>query len=98
MGPRQDMIDKGQADVAVIGAGIVGLATALALQAKNLDVLLVDRGPPGGLTSHGNTGVLVENPWGGINGPGFLRLVPGQLLGRSSAVRIPLGFAARNLP
>jgi len=92
------MIDKGQADVAVIGAGIVGLATALALQAENLDVLLVDRGPPGGLTSHGNTGVLVETPWSGINGPGFLRLVAGQLLGRSPAVRIPLGFAARNLP
>jgi D-amino-acid dehydrogenase len=84
-------------DVTVVGAGIVGIATALALQAEGRDVLLLDGGPPGALTSHGNTGVLVEHPWSGINGPGFLRRLPGQLIGRSPGVRIPIGFAVRNI-
>ena len=76
------------ADLVVIGAGIVGIATALALRLAGREVLLVDRGPVGAETSHGNTGVLVESPW---RMPGFaelLRRSPGILLGRSNAVRV----------
>lgn len=42
----------------VLGAGIVGISTALALQARGLDVLVIDRKAPGQETSFGNAGVI----------------------------------------
>lgn len=45
-------------DVLVLGAGIVGLSTALQLQARGQDVILVDRQPPGTATSYGNAGII----------------------------------------
>lgn len=45
-------------DVAVLGAGIVGVSTALHLQAKGRSVLLVDRRDPGEETSYGNAGLI----------------------------------------
>ena len=47
------------ADVVVLGAGIVGVSAALALQAKGRSVALVDRlGEAAGETSFGNTGII----------------------------------------
>ena len=48
----------GQADVIVLGAGIVGVSVALHLQERGRRVLLVDRGEPGAETSHGNAGLI----------------------------------------
>lgn len=42
----------------VLGAGIVGVSTALHLQARGRQVLLLDRQPPGNGTSHGNAGLI----------------------------------------
>ncbi|MEM8664683.1 MAG: FAD-dependent oxidoreductase, partial [Pseudomonadota bacterium] len=42
--------------VAVIGAGIVGVSTALWLQREGRDVLLIDRLGPAEGTSYGNAG------------------------------------------
>ncbi|WP_244491441.1 FAD-dependent oxidoreductase [Bosea sp. Root381] len=47
-----------QADVIVLGAGIVGVGAALHLQERGRNVLLVDRGEPGAETSHGNAGLI----------------------------------------
>ena len=47
-----------QADVIVLGAGIVGVSAALHLQERGRSVLLVDRGEPGAETSHGNAGLI----------------------------------------
>ncbi len=44
--------------ILVLGAGMVGTATALELQARGLDVTLVDRRGPGQETSFGNAGVI----------------------------------------
>jgi D-amino-acid dehydrogenase len=46
------------AEVVVLGAGIVGVCTALALQQRGHDVCLVDRKAPGQETSFGNAGVI----------------------------------------
>lgn len=46
------------ADVLVLGAGIVGLALALQLQACGRRVMLLDRGEPGAATSFGNAGLI----------------------------------------
>ena len=87
-----------EADLVVVGAGIVGIATALALRLAGREVLLVDRGPPGGETSHGNTGVLVESPWRILAGGELLRRLPGILLGRSTVVRVAPEHLVAALP
>lgn len=45
-------------DVTILGGGIVGISTALHLQARGLDVALIDRRGPGEETSFGNAGVI----------------------------------------
>ncbi|MDH0300809.1 MULTISPECIES: FAD-binding oxidoreductase [unclassified Pseudomonas] len=42
----------------VLGAGIVGVSTALHLQARGRQVILIDRDEPGCGTSHGNAGLI----------------------------------------
>lgn len=42
----------------VLGAGIVGVSTALALQQRGHAVTLIDRRPPGQETSYGNAGII----------------------------------------
>jgi D-amino-acid dehydrogenase len=46
------------ADVIVLGAGIVGVSTALHLRKRGRSVVLVDRRGPGEETSYGNTGII----------------------------------------
>lgn len=45
-------------DTVVLGAGVVGVCTALHLQKRGRSVALVDRKPPGRETSYGNAGLL----------------------------------------
>lgn len=44
--------------VLVLGAGMVGTSTALALQADGHEVVLIDRREPGRETSYGNAGII----------------------------------------
>jgi D-amino-acid dehydrogenase len=46
------------ADVIVLGAGMVGVSAALHLQKRGRSVILVDRRGPGEETSYGNTGII----------------------------------------
>ncbi|MFZ1813748.1 MAG: FAD-dependent oxidoreductase [Rhizobiaceae bacterium] len=45
-------------DVMVLGAGIVGISTAIHLRKLGLDTVLVDRREPGRETSYGNAGII----------------------------------------
>jgi D-amino-acid dehydrogenase len=45
-------------EVMVLGAGVVGVAAALQIQARGRDVVLVDRRDPGQETSYGNAGII----------------------------------------
>jgi D-amino-acid dehydrogenase len=47
-----------QADVVVLGAGMVGVSIAVHLQKRGKQVVLVDRRPPGEETSYGNGGLV----------------------------------------
>lgn len=47
-----------QCQTIVLGAGIVGVSTALHLQARGRQVVLIDRDQPGSGTSHGNAGLI----------------------------------------
>lgn len=52
------MSARDRSDVLVLGAGIVGVSTALMLTRAGLRVCLVDRREPGEETSHGNAGLI----------------------------------------
>jgi D-amino-acid dehydrogenase len=70
--------------VAVIGAGMVGVATASWLQRDGHHVTLIDPQPPGQGASFGNAGCFNPSSVVPIAMPGTLRKVPGYL-------RDPLG-------
>lgn len=46
------------AEVFVFGAGMVGVSTALSLQALGVDVVLIDKTAPGTAASYGNAGII----------------------------------------
>ena len=75
-------------DVTVIGAGIVGISTALSLQREGLRVRVVDPRPPGTATSFGNAGALVGGSVLPISTPELRRSLPGLLLNPTSPLRI----------
>jgi D-amino-acid dehydrogenase len=74
--------------VAVIGAGMVGVACAWALQRRGLDVQLIDRCEPGTQTSHGNAGIVSPTSLLPINHPGLWAQLPRILSGRHPGVRV----------
>jgi D-amino-acid dehydrogenase len=77
--------------VIVLGAGMVGVSCALALQKRGLKVVLVDRREPGRETSYGNAGVISRSSIMPLNNPGLWRNLPKYLGNRHAAVRYRLG-------
>lgn len=66
--------------VAVIGAGIVGLATAHALADEGHVVTVIDREGPAAGTSRGNAGMIAHTDIEPIASPKMLRQVPRFLM------------------
>ena len=87
-----------QADVIVLGAGIVGVSTAMHLRLRGLDVILVDRRYPGEETSFGNAGVVERNGFAPHPFPTNPALLTQILFGQSSAVSIDLKTVLGMIP
>src|SRR5690348_4521770 len=66
--------------VAVIGAGVVGLACASYLQMQGRRVTLIDPRPPGEYCSFGNAGCLSRGSCVPLGLPGTWKSVPGWLM------------------
>ena len=66
--------------VAIIGAGIVGVSTAIWLQRAGHDVILIDRAGPAEGTSYGNAGVLAACSIVPVTVPGLVAKAPRMLL------------------
>ncbi|MBZ9775179.1 NAD(P)/FAD-dependent oxidoreductase [Mesorhizobium sp. CO1-1-8] len=71
-------------EIAVVGAGVIGLATALRLAAEGREVLLIDPNEPGSGASFGNAGTLAEYACMPVGNPGVLRALPKLLLDSDS--------------
>ena len=84
--------------VAVIGAGIVGCATALALTMKGYRVTVFDPDSPGAGTSSGNAGAIVTGSVLPTATPGVLRALPKYLLDPYSPAKLRFRHLPQALP
>ncbi|HZT19536.1 MAG TPA: FAD-binding oxidoreductase [Dongiaceae bacterium] len=83
---------------AVIGAGIVGVSTALYLQRDGHRVSLIDHRPPGEGASMGNAAVIAAAACEPVAMPGILWRVPGMLRDPLGPLAIRWGYLPRLAP
>ncbi|MEM6482587.1 MAG: FAD-dependent oxidoreductase [Pseudomonadota bacterium] len=84
--------------VTVLGAGIVGICTALALVERGFSVRVVDRTAPGQETSYGNAGVI--SPWSVVPQamPGTWRQIPKLMFGTHKPLSVHPRVWLRMIP
>ncbi|KAF0116017.1 MAG: D-amino-acid dehydrogenase [Rhodobacteraceae bacterium] len=88
------MVTRETTDIAVIGAGVIGLTIALELVDHGHEVVLVDPGQPGMGASYGNAGTIAGYATSPVGTPEVLRSLPSLLFSRRS----PLAIRHRALP
>ncbi len=71
----------------VIGAGSIGISTALHLQQRGLQVCLIDRDPPASATSYGNAGIVNNCSFYPVNNPSLWKKIPQLLTNRRPELR-----------
>ncbi|WP_136442073.1 NAD(P)/FAD-dependent oxidoreductase [Pacificoceanicola onchidii] len=84
--------------IAIVGAGINGVATAIWLQRDGHDVILIDRLDPGEGASHGNGGVLASCSVVPVTVPGLLRKAPKMLLDPRQPLFLKWGYLPKLAP
>ncbi len=98
-----------RSEIAVIGAGVIGLAVAERLLAEGREVTLVDPGEPGAGASYGNAGTIADYAVMPVGSPDVLRNLPSLLFDKMSPLSIRraaiaslmpwlMRFAAQSLP
>ncbi len=96
-------------EIAVIGAGVVGLTVAHRLAKSGHEVVLIDRSEPGSGASYGNAGTIADYAVQPVGTPDVLRNLPRLLFDRNSPLAIRkaalptlapwlLRFARQSLP
>ncbi|MCL6284146.1 FAD-dependent oxidoreductase [Ruegeria sp. 2012CJ41-6] len=82
-------------EVTILGAGAVGICTALSLAERGLTVRLIDRGDPGQETTFGNAGVI--SPWSFVpqSLPGLWRQLPVLMLGKHRPLSVRASYWPR---
>ncbi|NMM08298.1 FAD-binding oxidoreductase [Polaromonas sp.] len=89
---------KNPRSIAVVGAGIVGAATALALAAEGYAVTVIDRGEVGAGTSSGNAGGIVEGAVTPTATPDVIRSIPAYIFDRNGAAVLRPAYVLQALP
>ena len=92
--PHSTIVD--QADVVVLGAGIVGTSAAVAARQRKMSVVLIDRREPGSETSYGNAGVLSSGSIFPLNTPALWNKLPNYLSNKHAALRWDLAWSMKN--
>ena len=85
-------------DLAIVGAGIVGVSCALWAQKLGLRVLILDENQPGTGVSMGNAGTIATYACVPVNSPGIFRSLPSLLFSRESPLGFDWLYAMRNMP
>ena len=92
------MVRHVNVEIAVLGAGVVGLAIAEALVAEGHEVVLVDPDPPGSGASYGNAGTIADYAVMPVGTPQVLWALPQLLFNRNSPLAIRPGALPQLLP
>tara|TARA_R110002049_G_scaffold188402_2_gene356901 strand:- start:111629 stop:112864 length:1236 start_codon:yes stop_codon:yes gene_type:complete len=87
-----------QTNVIVVGAGVVGLSTALALQSRGVPVRVIDREGPAAGASAGNAGAFAFPEILPLASPRMIRQAPKWLLDPLGPLSVPPRYAARIAP
>lgn len=87
-----------RSEILVIGAGIIGVTTALALQRDGHAVRILDRKGVAAETSRGNAGAFAYTDIEPLATPGILRKAPKWLLDPLGPLSIPPAYALPLLP
>src|SRR3546814_13781369 len=74
--------------VTIIGAGVVGMCTAVALQQRGLGVRVIDERDPGTGTSFGNAGLVSVDSCVPVSLPGMLKNIPKWLVDSSGPLSV----------
>lgn len=86
------------ADVAIVGGGVIGIATALCLQDAGMSVLLVDRDDPGAGCSSGNAGVIASSFVLPLSSFSHILGAPKMLMDRMAPLSLPWRHVANYAP
>lgn len=92
------MSHQTQSEILVIGAGIIGVTTALALQADGHRVRLLDRKGVAAETSRGNAGAFAFAEVEPLATPGIMRKAPKWLLDPLGPLSLRPAYALQILP
>ena len=84
--------------VIVVGAGIVGVSTAIWLQRDGHQVTLVDREGPAAGTSFGNAGLLASGSIVPVTGPGLIGKAPKMLFDPDQPLFLRWSYLPKLLP
>jgi D-amino-acid dehydrogenase len=89
---------RSKRSVAIIGAGVVGAATALALAAQGYLATVIDHGEIGAGTSSGNAGGIVTGAVTPTATPGVLRSIPSYIFDPDGAAVLRPSYFFQVLP
>lgn len=92
------MADPKQADIVVVGAGIIGVACALQLARQGRRVVVLDPQAPGMGASYGNAGHLATEQVFPIADLSILKRLPAMLLDPMGPLRLDWTYLSRALP
>ncbi|MEN5043650.1 FAD-dependent oxidoreductase [Pseudomonas koreensis] len=93
-----DNLTTDNADIAVIGAGIIGVACALQLARQGKRVVVIDKQPPGHGASFGNAGHLATEQVFPIADASILKRLPAMLMDPMGPLRLDWKYLPRALP
>ena len=91
-------VSNSRKNIVIIGAGIVGVSTAIWLQRAGHRVTVVDPKGPAGGTSYGNAGVLASIAIVPVTVPGLLGKAPKMLLDKNSPLFMRWSYLPKLLP
>jgi D-amino-acid dehydrogenase len=92
------MVNNVSHDIAVVGAGIIGVACALRLARQGLRVVVIDSQQPGHGASFGNAGHLATEQVFPIADASILKRLPAMLMDPMGPLRLDWKYLPRALP
>lgn len=96
---KSSLNSRGDAhDIAVVGAGIVGLSVAWHLVRRGFKVTIYEPNVPGSGCSSGNAGALSTGSVAPLAMPGLLASVPGMMFDPANALHIPIRYWLTAMP